>query len=319
MFNKKKFFYKAEVDKEFNIQSVLFPSTIVDSEDSHGDAVPPAPRSSVGAAAAAAAAAAPPASASASAGSASTLGAFEPWMLVGNIFTLLNVVLWLLPLGDLSDQGFARASLAVGAVNLMSLYKRHGRPRLSKDYAKLILSDDRAQHCFHLLICSGAKSMLLMLLPHCIRSLIFVARYAPTYVERFLPSMATKMNDACLPVRQSETQMLVQGATFDIYTWFVLVIYLFSGNASILTIVMYAQWLRAKYMITSSSKQAWAQLRHTLDGVLKSDKCPQALTQVYDKVCGWLSSWGEIPRPPPPAAASGEAAATTGGRSCAIM
>ena len=327
MFNKRKYFYKVNVEKRFDVNSVQYPGVVIDGLSSADDSASSASASASASSATSASAAAPAAAAEPSRGG-SAFGTLEPWVMFANVFAILNALLWLLPL-EIAEGGFTRAVLTVVGVNLLSLYRRHGRPRFSKEYAQKIMTDERAHHCFHLAICSGSKPMLLMLVPHCIRALVFITRYAPAYIgggvaERLGAERLAQLNQVCGQMRAQESQLLQQGAVFDIYLFGILVVYLVTGQCSFLTVMLYGQWLRAKYFVSNSCKTAFYQTRQSFDGVFRHEKCPALVTRAYASVVGVLSGWGEIPRPPPaaPAAAAdaGAGGAASGiGKYCVVM
>jgi hypothetical protein len=325
MFNKRKYFYKVNVDKKFDVNSVQYPGIVVDGLSSVDDTSSSASSSASASASAPASAAAAAAAAEPSSRGGSAFGAFEPWVMFANVFAILNALLWLLPF-EFAEGGFTRAAFTVVGINLLSLYRRHGRPRFSKEYAQKIMTDERAHHCFHLAICSGSKPMLLMLVPHVIRSLVFITRYAPAYIggvgERLGAERLAQLNEVCGQMRAQESQLLLQGAVFDIYLQGILVVYLVTGQCSFLTVMLYGQWLRAKYFVSNSCKQAFYQTRQSFDGVFRHERCPALVTRAYASVVGVLSGWGEIPRPPPaaPAAEAGAGGAAGGiGKYCVVM
>ena len=56
-----------------------------------------------------------------------------------------------------------------------------------------------------------------------------------------------------------ENALLVQGALIEIYGFFVLVVYIFTGSCGILIPVLYFQFLRFKYVFSDTCKAAFAQ------------------------------------------------------------
>jgi hypothetical protein len=178
---------------------------------------------------------------------------------------------------------------------LLFSHRFRSRPRWDKEYARVCLTDERTMHLFHALLLLGARPMVLMLVPHAIRSVIFVARYLPSRLQQMAPSLAQTLAPHLQQVRANEAQLLLQGAVLDVYVFGMLIFFLLSGQAALLSVVMYFQWLRAKYFISQNCKAAFSQIRMSTDGVFHHANCPGVVSSLYDKLIGMLSSMGEMP------------------------
>jgi len=76
---------------------------------------------------------------------------------------------------------------------------------------------------------------------------------------------------------------------------------------------MWWQLLRLRYLLSSTSKVAFAQVRSSADSIFRGRYSPAPLQMVYGKIIGYMSRMGELETP----AASG--APQGAQRSCTLM
>ena len=183
---------------------------------------------------------------------------------------------------------------------LVSLIQRHGFPKFSVDYLRLLISDERLFNSGHALIImlTLPRPFMLVLIPHAIRSLIYVCRYSDAYLQAYAPFLLQYLSQYILQVRNMEGTLLIYGAVFEVYCGFALIMMLFVGGSSFITIMLYWQYLQGKYSISNNCRIAFSQIKLMLNSIFYHQYCPTMITNGFEWVVKKMwDSTQSAPRP----------------------
>ncbi len=78
-------------------------------------------------------------------------------------------------------------------------------------------------------------------------------------VVYFVSSYFRLIDPQLAKVRENEAELLVQGCVMEIYGMVAVIFFIFTGGAGLMAPVLYFQWLRAKYFISTNCKHAFSQ------------------------------------------------------------
>ncbi|KAJ3278941.1 hypothetical protein HK104_001902 [Borealophlyctis nickersoniae] len=96
-------------------------------------------------------------------------------------------------------------------------------------------------------------------------------------------------------VQKYQSQCLLKVAYVEVWaTLPYIVISIFMGNASFLTPLVYAQFLRFRYFSSPMTKAAFRDLRNRLDKVADGPKVPPAVKAVYVRVRDGVIAYGDV-------------------------
>ena len=80
----------------------------------------------------------------------------------------------------------------------------------------------------------------------------------------------------------------------EVYLGFYLQAVWFIGWSNLLTIMMYWQLLRVRYMVSVNIQGAFRRLDVKISGYLSKPSCPAMVRTVYQKVKGFMVSMGDM-------------------------
>ena len=105
------------------------------------------------------------------------------------------------------------------------------------------------------------------------------------------------------------SQLIELKADIELYIGFYLIAVWFIGWSSLITIIMFWQIMRLRYMISAHTQAAFRRLDGKITSFTASPRCPSIARTLYLKLRGLISSMGEMPEQN----AAGGAAAGGGG------
>jgi len=174
----------------------------------------------------------------------------------------------------------------------------YGRPRWSKEYGRSLITDEESHYLVSSLMLMATRPFFLALVPTCLRSGLSICkalkrllpRYSQTLYQRFLPRLNSLTSRA--------TEVTNLNAQIELMTGFVLLLQLVTGYQSFMGVLLFWQYLRFRYMLSSYSRQAFAQLRMTLDGWLLGPNtyAPRFVGMLYEKFKGLLAVMTDMQR-----------------------
>lgn len=177
------------------------------------------------------------------------------------------------------------------AAQVVTVYRAHGRPQLSKDFARRVAMDEESHFVFWaLLLLTYPSPSLLPAVPVAGRALLFVCRSAEALVQSFRPSLAPSVRPLCARVTSQAVALYVFNASMEVYTAVMAPFALLTGGGSILVTVMLWQYLRVRYVLAQSTRTAFAQFRASADRLFCHPSCPGAVSAAWRKMCSVLHS-----------------------------
>jgi hypothetical protein len=186
----------------------------------------------------------------------------------------------------------ALAALAVGIV------KRYGMPKFSKAFLQQIMIDENLQMIPYLGVLAVASGgNLILYMPLVLHGFLEIA---PTFKAMLTRNPNTPvisigfLKNQIEQATQNRGQFIELKADTEVLIGFYLIVVWFLGWSSLLTIMMYWQIQRLRYMISVNQQAAFKRIDIKINGILSKPFVPAVVRSVYLKGSGFLSSMVEM-------------------------
>ncbi|ORX55572.1 hypothetical protein DM01DRAFT_1334965 [Hesseltinella vesiculosa] len=223
-----------------------------------------------------------------------------PWF-VGHCLTLLGTFFYVLsfitfhPSAKPYKIAYLGAIISYGVV----IIKTHGKPQLTQAYAMRLFSDENMQYLILSLFWFVSKPVEVSLIPFATFSLFHALGYVR---QNIIPVMfpVPRSSNNSPATWQANTQQRIKAWTGDNYStamrfvataevtiimpWLILGLF----KLRFMPIFLYSHFLRIRYHMSTYSRQAFAELRQTLDHTLlpptANPRIPAAVSQAYTTI-----------------------------------
>lgn len=187
--------------------------------------------------------------------------------------------------------------LAFGAI-IVGLFKRHGLPKFNKEYVQKIIFDENLQMLPYLgVVAMAGSANFILYMPVIIHGYLEVSPLFKDILSRKpnapIISMAT-FKDYIDKGVAHKPQLIELKSDIEIYIGLYLIAVWFVGWSSLITILMYWQIMRVRYMMSAHSQAAFRRIDLKIKGYTASPRCPSFVRGGYLKVTGMLGSMAEM-------------------------
>ncbi|KAJ3106334.1 hypothetical protein HDU97_006532 [Phlyctochytrium planicorne] len=198
------------------------------------------------------------------------------------------------------------------------IYKAHGTPQISKAYLQRIMMDENTQYLILSFIWLTSKPVWVVLIPFVTFSMFHSLNYFRTEVLiRIAPpghSLHAAVTQRIIPnllrfTQAYQSKALELVAYLEI--WLIPVYLLLSalvGGASIVSVILFAQFLRFRYFFSALTRKAVADLKARTDGFVARPGMPMWVSATYQRAVELIAKWGDVSGGQAPAGAPPTAA-----------
>ncbi|KAK5968616.1 Transmembrane protein 33 [Trichostrongylus colubriformis] len=204
-------------------------------------------------------------------------------------FTLCYLLSFLSPIAPDSAyyKAFDCGSTAAAATNALRMQQRVGTVSFTREFLARLLLEDSCHYLFYAILFLTSAPVTMALLPIS----LFAALHAASQMVKLLTAIGYggSMVAARLTslAQQHTTNCLGIIACGEIFLVPVLISMIFVGKASLFVPFVYYRFLTLRYASqrNPSTRQAFAQMRYSLDQVAASPNCPQIVRSlIYNSV-----------------------------------
>jgi hypothetical protein len=184
------------------------------------------------------------------------------------------------------------------------LYKAHGVPQPTRNYLQRILLDENSQYLLLAAIWLSNSPIWVTLIPYTTFSVFHSLTYIkndviPTLAPSTAPSsgIARRLQHAIQQFSQTyQTKALEMVAYSEVWlTVPVLILYIFTGRASIFSSFSYVNFLRFRYFFSPTTKKVFRDVGVKFDGWIEQNpSIPLMIKNVYAKIRQGLTRFGSI-------------------------
>ncbi|KAK5978757.1 Transmembrane protein 33 [Trichostrongylus colubriformis] len=200
-------------------------------------------------------------------------------------FTLCYLLSFLSPIAP--DSAYYKAFAAAAATNALRMQQRVGTVSFTREFLARLLLEDSCHYLFYAILFLTSAPVTMALLPIS----LFAALHAASQMVKLLTAIGYggSMVAARLTslAQQHTTNCLGIIACGEIFLVPVLISMIFVGKASLFVPFVYYRFLTLRYASqrNPSTRQAFAQMRYSLDQVAASPNCPQIVRSlIYNSV-----------------------------------
>ncbi|KAL6727117.1 hypothetical protein Aduo_009023 [Ancylostoma duodenale] len=214
-------------------------------------------------------------------------------LLVTRLMTLFFTLCYLLPfLSPVApDSAYYKAFAAAAATNALRMQQRVGTVSFTREFLARLLLEDSCHYLFYaiLFLTSAPVTMALLSIS------LFAALHSAAQVVKLMTAIG--YGSSAFAVRlatlsQQHTQnCLGVIACGEIFLIPVLISMIFVGKASLFVPFVYYRFLTLRYASrrNPNTRQAFAQMRYSLDQVAASPNCPQVVRSLIYNSVGFIS------------------------------
>ncbi|KAJ1372480.1 hypothetical protein KIN20_034650 [Parelaphostrongylus tenuis] len=210
-------------------------------------------------------------------------------LLVTRLATLFFATCYLLPfLSPVSaDSAYYKAFAAAAATNALRMQQRVGSVSFSREFLARLLLEDSCHYLFYsiLFLTSAPVTMTLLSIT------LFAALHAASQLVKLLTSIGHGGSNFTIRLasfsQQHTANCLGIIACGEIFLIPVLIAMIFVGKASLFVPFIYYRFLTLRYASrrNPNTRQAFAQMRYSLDQVAASTACPQIVRSlIYNSI-----------------------------------
>jgi len=176
---------------------------------------------------------------------------------------------------------------------VLGILNKAGIPKFNLDYVRQIIPDDHFQNLGYLgvAVFVGGTNFIVYA-PLVLYALIYVSDVGVEYLRQnpnsSIPGIIkTYMQKAVA----KKIELLTLRADLEIYVGIYLLVGIFIGFSSLISVFFYSQFIRLKYMLNYTTKQAFERFRVMIDGSVNSPNMPGLIKTVWGKIkdaAAWL-------------------------------
>jgi Transmembrane protein 33/Nucleoporin POM33 len=182
-------------------------------------------------------------------------------------------------------------ALGVGVV------KRHGIPKFNKAYLQRIILDENLQSIPYLgVVAMSGTANFILYMPLILQGYLEVAPLFKEILDRKPTALIISTNlvkGYILKGVQHRTQLHELKSDIEVYIGIYVIVAWFIGWTSILTIMMYWQIMRLRYMMSGAVQASFTRVNSKILAYLNHRMVPAIVRNLYLKVAGFLSGMVE--------------------------
>lgn len=180
---------------------------------------------------------------------------------------------------------------------VIGVIKRYGIPKFNKEYLQRIMFDDNLQMLPYLgVVAVAAGGNLILYMPLCLHGFLEIAPLFNNLLRTKpnLPIISSAFfKDYIKKGVENRNQFVEMKSDMEVYIGLYLIVVWFLGWSSLLSIMMYWQIMRLRYMINANSKAAFARVNAKINNILAKPFIPGIVRTLYQKISGFIGSMAD--------------------------
>eukprot|EP01135_Chromosphaera_perkinsii_P006561 Nk52_evm3s545 gene=Nk52_evmTU3s545 len=214
------------------------------------------------------------------------------WWLA-HIFLLLNAAAYMvMPMSAFSIDCYRRAFKGGLVSYAISIFQRHGQPQMSQLYLQRVTSDESFHFLLYCVVFLTSAPLTMVLIPVCVYSLFHFTQHAKHIATLALPTQTSLRQKIVgyLSLLDGQRDMLGSFAAYvEVFILPTLVIqWLFFGHTGFLTLIIYAQFLHGRYVVSVYSRAAFHSINIEIEKFMNGPMCPTFIRNGYLKAVAML-------------------------------
>lgn len=203
------------------------------------------------------------------------------------LMTLVFALTYLLPFASPPTQysAYYKAFAAAAATNALRVHQRVGGVSFTRDFLVRVLAEDACHYLMYAVLFITASPVTMALLPVC----LFALLHSANFISQAAAATGNSNNPFVVKIQALSNQQTQNSlgviACAEIFLVPILISMIFMGKASLFLPFVYYRFLTLRYASRRNpySRQAFAQMRYSLEGVCASPSCPSAVRALVQK------------------------------------
>jgi len=177
-------------------------------------------------------------------------------------------------------------------IGILLVIRKLGRPRFSKEYGKSFMMEEESHFIFAAFILLSAQPFFVGLIPYGLRAVLWSSRALKRLISTYIPAVGGRVLPLLSKVTDNASHIVNFNASLEMMIGFVFIFQAITGSQSFLTVMIWWQYLRMRYMMSPHTKFSFFSLRVTLDKALLGEGtyCPRFIGSLYEKLKSFLTA-----------------------------
>jgi len=218
--------------------------------------------------------------------------------------TIIFTLNYLVPIFGYSHSMYSKALIANAATSALRLHQRLPRVQLSQEFFGSLFIEDSAHYLLYSLVFIYAAPITWVLLPIFLFALLHISSYSLELIELLGSNSLTFLRKGIELVEVQSANMLRVISFAEIFLFPLLIISLFSGRATLMTVFVYYRFVSLRYASRRNpySRNTFTELRVVAETYAQKPQCPEAVRNIVFKAIAGISRLAPpvFQSPPPP-------------------
>nr|CAG4649647.1 EOG090X0CJA [Scapholeberis mucronata]SVE93854.1 EOG090X0CJA [Scapholeberis mucronata] len=205
--------------------------------------------------------------------------------------TIVFTFNYIIPIFGSGYNMYYKALLANSATSALRLHQRLPQVQLSREFLGKLFLEDSAHYLLYSMIFFYSPPVTWVLLPVFLFALLHIASYALTMIE-LLGSNALGLLRMGIGIVEVQSVNLLRTIAFsEIFLFPMLILSLFSGRATLMTLFVYYRFLTLRYSSRRNpyTRNTFGELRFLVESYAQNPSCPAAIRNLVSKMVAFIS------------------------------
>nr|SVE74418.1 EOG090X0CJA [Daphnia barbata] len=205
--------------------------------------------------------------------------------------TIVFTFNYLIPIFGSGYNMYYKALLANAATSALRLHQRLPQVQLSREFLGKVFIEDSAHYLLYSMIFFYAPPITWVLLPVFFFALLHISSYSLGLIELLGPNALGIVRMAIGIVEVQSVNLLRTIAFSEIFLFPLLILSLFSGRATLMTLFVYYRFLTLRYSSRRNpyTRNTFGELRFLVESYAQNPSCPAVIRNLVSKVVALVS------------------------------
>nr|SVE75994.1 EOG090X0CJA [Daphnia hispanica] len=205
--------------------------------------------------------------------------------------TILFTLNYLIPIFGGGYNMYYKALLANAATSALRLHQRLPQVQLSREFVGKVFVEDSAHYLLYSMIFFYSPPVTWVLLPVFLFALLHISSYSLGLIE-LLGSNALGLVRMAIGIVEVQSVNLLRTIAFsEIFLFPMLILSLFSGRSTLMTLFVYYRFLTLRYSSRRNpyTRNTFGELRFLVESYAQNPSCPLVIRNLVSKLVGFIS------------------------------
>nr|CAG4648857.1 EOG090X0CJA [Polyphemus pediculus] len=205
--------------------------------------------------------------------------------------TIIFTLNYLVPILGYSHSMYSKALLANAATSALRLHQRLPRVQMTQEFLGALFIEDSAHYLLYSLVFLFAPPITWVLLPIGLFAVLHISSYSLELLELLGPNSLGVIRMAIGVVEVQSSNLLRTIAFAEIFLFPLLIVSLFSGRATLMTVFVYYRFLTLRYASRRNpyTRNTFAELRMIAEIYAQKPACPEAVRNIVFRLIAFIT------------------------------